>query len=489
MTELMFSLLDPNTLLPHRAGIAGLALALSHLDPETARLQWSTTETGVQLRWEGRDDEALQWLLRQTYILEDGLLTVPALNLDTNAKFSFSQGLLNSFLQHSKQRTLEKTSRTVNFTIAEDQPQVSETYAPILDCYYLRDLKLCDRKGKLNKTFDVKGQHLPGAIECFANGSLTEPPERFLPLLFLPIACSYHLLPEQRAALVIPEITNLQAWIKRRQQIAAPVQRRWRLSSSGEAGLSFLLEESLFTELQKFQVNYCEVYQLGGQIWDGNQKRLKQAVYPVLAQPLTLSIFRQAVQVFPVRVLAKKDSDEYYARASSVLAWIADNLIRGKPWYLEFMQFRKQQDQIYPDARRGLRSMTETQLSSHEQILFEAVQGAFKNYLRIQGKEAGRQGRQNIDYAQVLKKVIYRLQKPATQQEFASALVQFLSQYPSPQAKGNGLEIYQWLHGDRNRWRQAQDLALLAIVTYQGKSKEDPEVPDLALEAISLDDD
>lgn len=489
MTELTFSLLDPNTLLPHRAGIAGLALALSHLDPATAPLQWSMTETDVQLSWSGRDDEALQWLLQQTYVLEDGLLNIPALKLDSNAKFAFSQGLLNSFLQHSKQRTLEKTSRTVNFTIAEDQPQIRETYAPILDFYYLRDLKLCDRKGKLNKTFDVKGQHLPGAIECFANGALTEPPERFLPLLFLPIACSYHLLPEQRAALVIPEIKNLQAWIKRRQRLAAPVQRRWRVSSSGEAGLSFLLEESLLTELQKFQVDYCEVYQLGGQIWDGNQKRLKQAVYPISSKPITLSIFRQAIQAFPVRVLAKKDGEGHYARASSVLAWIADNLIRGKPWYLGFMQFRKQQDQIYADDRRGLRSMTETQLSNHEQILFQAVQGSFRNYLRIQGEEAKRQGRQNLDYAQVLKKVIYRLQKPATQQEFASAFVQFLSQYPSSQGKGYGLEIYQWLHSDRNRWRQAQDLALLAIITYQGKSKEDPDIPDQALDDVSLDDD
>ncbi|WP_200929908.1 hypothetical protein [Nostoc piscinale] len=67
-------------------------------------------------------------------------------------------------------------------------------------------------------------------------------------------------------------------------------------------------------------------------------------------------------------------------------------------------------------------------------------------------------------------KIIYRLQRPNTQQEFAKALVDFLSQFRSKASGGIGKEIYAWLHG--SEWRKARDLSLLAVATYQGKSQD-----------------
>jgi hypothetical protein len=46
------SIYDPNTLLPHRAGIAGLALALSSMPKNQAPLTWEITEDEVQLKWD-----------------------------------------------------------------------------------------------------------------------------------------------------------------------------------------------------------------------------------------------------------------------------------------------------------------------------------------------------------------------------------------------------------------------------------------------------
>ena len=53
------------------------------------------------------------------------------------------------------------------------------------------------------------------------------------------------------------------------------------------------------------------------------------------------------------------------------------------------------------------------------------------------GNRLKKQGRP-LDYGQVTDKVIYRFQRPSTQQEFATALVDFLSQYRSKAAKGAG---------------------------------------------------
>ncbi|MFZ9739900.1 MAG: type I-MYXAN CRISPR-associated Cas8a1/Cmx1, partial [Prochlorotrichaceae cyanobacterium] len=90
MTELTLSIFNPNTLLPHRAGIAGLALALSALNPTEAPLQWEVTEDAVNLSWEGSDQEALQWLLTQTYRSDHGYLEAPALKLDNQGRYIFS---------------------------------------------------------------------------------------------------------------------------------------------------------------------------------------------------------------------------------------------------------------------------------------------------------------------------------------------------------------------------------------------------------------
>ncbi|RMD72411.1 MAG: type I-MYXAN CRISPR-associated Cas8a1/Cmx1, partial [Cyanobacteria bacterium J149] len=102
MTELNLSIFDPNTLLPHRAGIAGLGLALSVLNPDSAPLKWEVNEDSVNLSWDCTDKEAISWLLEQTYQIKDGYLDVPALNLDPQGKYTLSEGIITTFLQHSK---------------------------------------------------------------------------------------------------------------------------------------------------------------------------------------------------------------------------------------------------------------------------------------------------------------------------------------------------------------------------------------------------
>jgi CRISPR-associated protein Cas8a1/Csx13 len=120
-------------------------------------------------------------------------------------------------------------------------------------------------------------------------------------------------------------------------------------------------------------------------------------------------------------------------------------------------------------------------LDGLEQTFFDAVQGAFSSFLREQIIQAQKQGRP-LDYKQATDKVINRLQRPSTQQDFAKTTVDFLSRYRSKSTRGVGAEIYQWLHKD-NQWKQARDLALLAIASYTGKSKDGkPEVPEEVLD-------
>jgi CRISPR-associated protein Cas8a1/Csx13 len=476
MTQHNLSILDPNTLLPHRAGIAGLALALSVINPDDVPFSWEVTEDAVNLSWDCTDKEAVLSLLEQTYRIQDGYLDVRALNLDTQRKYTFTEGVMTTFLQHGKQRKQPKESVTLNFLIDEGQPEISRTFRPVEDCYYTRDFKEAfNSKGAFHSKISLKGHHLPGLVECFAHGAYQESPEGFLSLIFLPLACSYYHLPGYRSAVVIPEVKNLQQWVKRRQNSSGITYKNFRSSSAGESALRFLLQEKLIEDNKRFRVDYCEVYQLGKQQWDGSQSYLKQAVYRVKVSDEVLALYDSAFQFFKPQVRGN-DKGETWLAISKILPWLCDNLIASKPWYSGFYEFYKR-NELY--ERKGLVSMSQY-LDPLEKTFFDAVQGAFSSYLREQFLQAQKQDRK-LDYPQVTDKVINRLQRPNTQQDFAKTIVDFLSRHRSKATRGVGAEIYQWLHKD-NQWKQARDLALLAIASYTGKGKDGkPEIPEEVL--------
>lgn len=130
--------------------------------------------------------------------------------------------------------------------------------------------------------------------------------------------------------------------------------------------------------------------------------------------------------------------------------------------------------------RGGLVKMTET-ITGAEQILFDTVQGAFSAYLRGQIVQAQKQG-QKLDYGRVTDKVIYRMQRPSTQKEFAKALVDFLSQFRSQASRGVGLDVYRWVHREEN-WQKARDLTLLAIATYTSKKGNALDGKEISIES------
>lgn len=478
MTELHLSLFNPNTLLPHRAGLAGLALALDTLNPNDAPIAWTITDDIITLEWddETSDREAVTWLMQQTYQIKEGYIHIPALNLTGQGLYTFTQGLLSTFLQHNQQRKLATEKQTLQFSVDEGEAEIADDFHPVLSCYYTGDFeKAFTPKHRFKATIPIKGHHLPGLVECFANGAYQESPTNFLALLFLPLACSYYKLPGPglRSALVIPAISNLTAWVRRRKKLKEISYKQFRANGAGEAGLRFLLWDRSSLDAQQSDIDYCEVYQLGKQTWDGNQNYLKQEVYRIRAKPEVLNLYQQAVALFKTKVRIT-DKGETWLATSHILPWIANNLIAAQPWYGGFFEFHKAHA-IYPDDRVGLIKMTDN-LDDRDRILFDAVQGAFSSLLHEQILQAQKQGRK-LDYGQVTNKAIYRLQRPSTQQQFATALVEFLSRYPSKHARGNGLEIAARIHSNQN-WRQSRDLALLAIATYQGKSKEESKALD-----------
>lgn len=81
-------------------------------------MAWNITDEAVELAWKDSDQDAVTWLLKQTYQISDqGYLDVPALKLDEKGQYTFTQGVLTTFLQHNTQRELESTAVTRTFSI------------------------------------------------------------------------------------------------------------------------------------------------------------------------------------------------------------------------------------------------------------------------------------------------------------------------------------------------------------------------------------
>lgn len=516
MSNFTLSIFDPNTLLPHRAGIAGLALALSVLDPKDAPLSWEVTEDSVSLSWEGRDQESFEWLFNKTYHLtQDGYINAPALSLDVQGLHIFTQGLLNSFLQHTAHRKLGSQTE-LRLSIDEGEPELSIKSVQVLSCYYTKKMDCFDKKGKFKEKIKLKSQHLPGLEGCFINGEYKESPKGFIPLLFLPLACGYYELPPKtlggketsRSAIVIPGISNILKWVHRRKEFSARSYRNFRSSSSGEATLNFLLDGILNDDFQVLAVDYCEVYQLGKQSWShSSQSYVKQFVYRADKDPVLLKQYRIVTSFFRSKIRQRKDGKSFFA-ISRTLSWICDNLIINKPWYEGFREFMK----VRLNARKpksetnflayklelgGLINMTQY-LSEHEQILFDAVQGSFSYYLAKQfayrkgqlGRELNKENLGDV-MSRSTEKVINRLQRPNTRFDFAKALVEFLSGHPTKKIKAVGPQIYQWIHREEN-WRQAKDLTLLAIATYTSRKGDELDKQNISIESLiddEVDDD
>jgi CRISPR-associated protein Cas8a1/Csx13 len=507
MAEFTLSIFDPNTLLPHRAGIAGLALALSVLNPKDAPLNWEVTEDSVKLFWEGSDQESLEWLLNKTYHLtKDGYIDVPALNLDTQGLYVFTQGLLNSFLQHTQHRKLGISVRR-QFLIDEGEPELSLQVVPVLSCYYTGKPECFDKKGNFKPKIDLKSQHLPGLEGCFINGDYKESPEGFIPLLFLPLACGYYELPRKsvsgkttsRSAIAIPEVKDLKKWVYRRKELSARSYRNFRSSSSGEAALSFLINSTLDEDFKQITVEYCELYQLGKQSWShSSQSFVKQAIYRVDIDPDMLKKYQIATSYFSAKLRKKKDGEVFFA-PSKVLAWICENTIIHKPWYFRFSEFMKirinprkpKSDTNFSSYKLELGDLIKMAkyLNAEEQVLFDAVQGSYSFYLAKQftyrrgqlGRELTREDLSDVA-SRSMAKVVNRLQRPNTRFDFAKALVEFLSSYPTNSLKAVGPQIYQWIHREEN-WRQSKDLTLLAIATYTSKKGDALDGQDIPIES------
>ncbi|NJK65043.1 MAG: type I-MYXAN CRISPR-associated Cas8a1/Cmx1, partial [Synechococcaceae cyanobacterium SM2_3_1] len=358
MTELKFHLGDPSLTLIHRAGLAGLWMTLKQLEQEIpldhrpGSLNWDLFARGIHLGWRGKDYEVIDWLLKESFQVEDGLISLRGLDSHSMRKDSqviVHQGILGTFLQHGKTRKATG-DQTQALQFDQESPPIIVKYKA-LETYAHRDFanQLCDKKGNwLHKPINIAGWLTPGAAvrhTAFTSDTgFEETPEMAFVLLYAPVACCYYILRsrlrDQRAqfALIIPDITHLETYASYRQDphLRNASYQDFHASGLGDAGLKFLTHQEIAETSQQYQVPRCQVLTLGTVAWSSQQKS-RTDLSTVETRYRACKNYQVSRGVLPDRIVVKrKDEEGSFIATSFARELIAENLARDHPWYSGF---------------------------------------------------------------------------------------------------------------------------------------------------------
>ena len=287
---------DPHLTMLHSAGIAGLGMTLKQLDKlypdpnlRIGGMHWLLDEVGIELFWTGDDVIALNWLLSESFkIDDDGLISLTGLvpaSMDIEARIGLHQGIKKSFLQHG---SCIKHSGKVSRPISIDGKVLELSYDKATSYVYQTfSKKLCSRKGQLaTEPIGIKGWLYPGETVRHnfheKETIFKEPPQLALALLFAPLACQFFFLPSNNffndpkiTVVVVPAIANLITDSERLSSMANISYRDRCISHSTEAGWRFF--ERQLDRSDRELINSCQVITFQSEQWS-NLQRFRSSV-------------------------------------------------------------------------------------------------------------------------------------------------------------------------------------------------------------------
>ena len=490
-SKIQLDLGNPSMTLMHRAGMAGLWMTLKQLEQQyptsaerPSNLTWSLTPRSISLNWEGQDLEILDWLLKQSFqISSEGLISLTGLNpqaMDIGMQVTIHQGITGTFLQHNK---FFKSNGDESKSLTADGREIVVDYKRAeLYAHQHFSKHLCDEQGQLLRgTIGIRGWLYPGAVvRHHAFNKLTnfeETSERALALLFAPVACQYFVLPshvpdeQANYALVISEVTNLELYAQRCWNLKDYGYKNFYTSSLGDAGLRFLTYETTLELARHHQVDRCQVIMFRTVKWSSLQKTRTEIVMVEATEEVIFNYKISCDYFSENRVIESKIGN--FISPSLVRGLIADNLVRGFPWWFNFSTKINKQDifkQVYYE-REGLYNMIQNgQWDETAQKLFvQACHEALrKTYAKIYD------GTKEGDYAQIDRKT-QRIRAELGRCKNATTFRQFITDFWARAGRISILEDH-WeellpLTTGMMDWKIARDLTLLALASYKPSNK------------------
>jgi CRISPR-associated protein Cas8a1/Csx13 len=487
--KLEFNLGNPSFTLLHCAGLAGLWMTLKQLETEKVsppeHLNWQLTKRTIILSWEGSDKTVLEWLLKESFQINDGLIALRGLDSQTmrkDAQVIVHQGILGTFLQHNSTHKSTGT-KTESLSLGEGEKEIQVTYKA-LQSYAYQDFasNLCDKNEQLlTKTISVAGWLNPGAVvrhvAFSSDTSFEELPEDAFVLLFAPVACYYYILRsklrDKRAqyALVIPEITDLEKYAQYRQNqnLRYATYKDFHASGLGDAGLRFLTLEATINITKDFDfgVSRCQVLTLGTVAW-ASQQKTRTDIYVIEASDEVCHNYQICKDWLRDKSIEGKDSS--FVGTSFAKELIAENLARNQPWYSGISD-KVNSNELFKKLayeRGGLYQVIQKVKSDEREKLFVQACHEAINYTYGQVADKTKPG-EIPNFERVTVRIRTGLGRCKNSDTFREFITDFWSRAGKiPTLQEHWEELMEFVMVDKN-WKKSRDLALLALASYKGK--------------------
>lgn len=488
MQTLTFHLGDPAFTLLHRAGLAGLYMTLRQLEKEEvtpeAGLQWQLNPQQVNLKWEGQDYQALDWLLHESFQIREGLIALRGLDsqsMRVDAQVIVHQGILGTFLQHTSTHKADGVlTRSFRFS-GEDGAETQVTYKKLLNYVYQNFASnLCNGDNLSRKPMSVAGWLNPGAVvrhvAFSADTSFEELPENALVLLFAPVACYYYTLRsrlrDKRAqyALVIPEVSDLQQYAQYRQNrnLRDAAYQDFYACGLSDAGLRFLTYETTGKIASTFSVPRCQVLTLGTVSW-ATQQKTRTDLYTIEANAEICFNYKVCRDHLGDRLVKTKDGA--FLASSFARELITENLARSQPWY-DGIADKVNSNELFQKLayeRGGLYQMVrKIEMDEREKLFVQVCHEAIKfTYGKIAEQAKNRGEVPNFDRETVrIRTGLGRCKNAQSFREFITDFWSRAGKLPTLQAHWQDLMAFVM---QEYYWKKSRDLAMLALASYPGK--------------------
>lgn len=514
-TQLMMNLFAPGMSPLHRAGLGGLACTLAKMEESVSKKKpkfWEMDDQSITLTFDPPEKAAeyLQRLFEFAFQITDGLIYLPG-QFQAKPKVAtladLQQGLTLTFLQHGKTRNLAKEPAQVSYDpLSDETPGVRVEYRA---CSWFKHQEgwksLIEKNGYLTiKPIKIEGPIAPGAVVrhvAYTSDTTAEDlPERMLPLYFSMVGCL--ALPFNRgvAALLIPEVTNLQDFIIDRPDMSPQSDKEMLVASAADGALQMQVRLISSGTNARLSAPGCHAMTFMSTPWASQQKSRVSTLHVRAADQRSLEQFQCALGHLAPRIVPRKvkettgkgknkvttEKTESFRADSIVRPLIAANIAAGKKWYAGFSDLMTKTNPVSGKPyrhqlsfeRKGLHAMTkekkmwDEQESSEEQIFVRAFHRAMnQRYGRISKENEGNQHAMERRWKRFRERLRIDLSGAKTEERVRFVLTDLFSR------AGNNPELRTgWnsvLNLIQQNWRLSRDLALLAYASYSGKGFND----------------
>lgn len=510
----------------HRAGLAGLLMTLENIDQEPAARQaiekaggqwsWSSSPTSVTLRWNDEPGPFLKALLRESFKVDDkGLiwfLGIGAPSKDFRSAICLHNAVLGTFLQHPKSRSI--VSKGDNSVVVDIDGKSYPSRYRKLASYKHQDAPL-PLDGSV---VAVAGWQYPGGVVRHSghgdkSTALEEPLERFLPLLFAPVGAIYFIAQTQRVGkgvrpqyrrlrrhgspragsqrlgegvrpqytIVIPDIPDLQRYVEARRIFL----NEWGIedfyiAGSEEAALRVMAVLEVHRLLGWLGSGSCHVISFGTVPW--SQQKTRVQVFSVKASQRNWIDLYKSCRSQPDLLphLVQPEGREPFIYVPQFPSLVATNLVHERPWWLGFSGFvadPERWEHMIMYEQNGLSFMVEdtgSMPNSAERIFVKACHEAWRNRLGMLAEDARNR---NIPFSKTHDRERERIRMAFAhckdQNTFRETITNFWARSgPLDWLKERWGEILPFIGP---RWQEGRDLALLALASYRGQSRNSAE--------------